>query len=804
MVVALKPKIKEKRWSAKIEKKVLESWKRDDIYRFDESSGKPFFSIDTPPPYASGRWHVGGAAHYAQIDMVARYFRMKGYEVLFPFGVDRNGLPVEVEVEKAHRVSLHETPREEFLGLCKSFLDKVEGNIISIAERLGMSCDLKRYYKTDSPEYRRITQATFIELWKKGLVYEDERPTNWCPVCKTTIADAEVDYEEKLTDLYYIRFRLEDGDSITVATTRPELLCTCAAIIYNPKDERYSYLKGKKAVIPIFKKKVPTFSHPYAKPEFGTGLVMICSYGDYGDVRLFRELSLDPIMAIDEDGKMLKVAGPYKGLSVMEARALIVRDLSTIGALEKVEKIRHRIPICWRSKNPIEFISMKEFYLKQLAFLDELSSMITTDMEFYPESSRKLLLDWMRSLTSDWPISRRRYYGTEIPIWYCKRCGEAHVPKPGRYYQPWRDAPPFDKCAKCGSGEFVGEDRIFDTWIDSSISQLFILGYGSKGDLFSKLYPCTLRAQGKDIVRSWLYYSILRTYQLLQGKAFDKVRISGMGLDERGEAMHKSKGNVVYPEPILDKYGADAFRLWCAMESRLGSDYRFSEKRVSDAHRFLTKLWNVARFISAFPFERGKRRLVATDRMILSNLNDVIRECEVGYEKMDFFLPSLTIRRFTWSVFADHYIECVKARAYNTPKKFDDGAQRGAWYTLHACLQTVLKLLAPICPFMTDYLWREVYGKSVHIESFPTVRRDWEDKECERLLDPFVQFNTAIWKFKKERGLPLTAPLKVVYAPPLLSPLRDDLQAMHQVEEILFKKPPGEVVKVGEGIYVKN
>ena len=791
-------KIKEKRWSSLIEVDALKSW---DVgtYRFNKNSGKLPFSIDTPPPYASGKWHVGGAAHYAQIDMIARYYRMRGCEVLFPLGIDRNGLPVEVEVEKKFKKELHSMNREEFLKLCKSFLDEVEGNIISIAKRLGMSCDFGNIYRTDDPRYRMITQGTFIEMWRRGLVYEDERPTNWCPVCKTTIADAEVEYNEVLTDLCYIRFKVEGGGFVVIATTRPELLCTCAVVIYNPKDERHAHLDGEKVLVPIFQKAVAVVPHPYAKPEFGTGLVMVCSYGDYGDVRIFREMGLAASVVIDEDGRMNDGAGPYKGLSVTEARKAMIRDLERQGLLEKVEKIKHRIPVCWRSRNPIEFISMKEYYLRQLPFLQDLTS-LATSMEFYPEESRQLLLEWIGSISSDWPISRRRYYGTEVPIWYCKECGKAHVPEPGKYYQPWKDKAPFERCS-CGSTDFIGEERIFDTWMDSSISQLFILGYGREEELFDKLYPCTVRTQGKDIVRTWLYYSILRTYQLLKGRAFNKVRISGMGLDEHGEAMHKSKGNVVYPESILDKYGADAFRLWSSMEGKLGSDYRFSEKRVEDAYKFLTKLWNVARFISMFPRYCGKYQLSATDKMILASLDELIRECQSGYESLDFFVPATSLRKFTWSLFADHYIECVKSRAYNESKAFDEGLQRGAWYTLHFCLQNILRLLAPICPFLADSVWSRVYGGNVHRESFPKTISDSRLDEG-KLLEAFLEFNTTIWKFKKDRNLPLTAELDRVWAPESLKPMEKDLKSMHRIKQLSFGKAPAGSMELEKGVYV--
>jgi len=787
---SFKPKIKASRWDIEWEEEQTQLWEKENTYQFNKKSKKPVFSIDTPPPYASGPWHVAGAAHYAQIDMVARYFRMKSHEVLFPLGIDRNGLPVEVQVEKELNIHAHETPREEFIKICSDYLDKVEAELIQIARRMGMSCDLTNHYRTDSPEYRMTTQASFIEMWKKGLVYEDKRPTNWCPVCGTSIADAEIDYAETETSLNYIKFKVEEtGETVAIATTRPELLCTCAALFFNPEDSRYRHLKGKTAILPLFEQKVPILAHGSAKPEYGTGLMMACSYGDYSDLRLFRELDLKGIVAIDQNGKMNEVAGPYKGLTVGEARQKVIQDLQNRGLITRQEKIIHRTPICWRSEDPVEFIEMPEYYLKQLQFLDDIR-LITEKMRFYPKESKQILDNWINSITIDWPISRRRFYGTEIPIWYCKKCGKAHLPQPGRYYQPWREKAPFERC-ECGSNEFVGEQRTFDTWFDSSISGLYVIGYLRDEELFHKLFPASLRIQGIDIVRNWLYYSILRTYLLFGKPAFRNIRLSGMGLDEKGEAMHKSKGNVVYPDTMFQKYGADAFRSWSASEAKLGSNYRFSEERVKAAALFLTKLWNIARFISSFPLVKENFELAGLDKMILGQLNDLIGECKRGYDELDVYVPANTVRNFAWNVFADHYVEAVKSRAYNQHGEFDEKLQRGAWYTLHTCLSTVLKLLAPICPFITEALWRELYlNESIHLQPFPQEKKEWESN-LKALGTQFMDFNTAVWKYKKERNIALSQEIAAtVYGPMELDAFKDDLKAMHKIKELQFAKAP--------------
>jgi valyl-tRNA synthetase len=776
--VELIPKIIEKSWNPELEKKIRKVWNDKKIYTFDVNSKKKIFVIDTPPPYPSGRpWHIGAAAHYSQIDMVARTARMMGLEVYFPIGIDRNGLPVEIYTEKKYNISIHDTPREKFIELCKHALDDLEAEMIGIMKNMGMSCDFNNYYRTDSEEYRKMTQSTFIDLWNRNLVYEDTRPNNYCIDCGTTIADAEIEYEDLSTELIHIKFRVkETGQDVIIATTRPELLCSCQSVLFNPKDSRYTDLKCKHVIVPIYGREVPISAHPYAKEEFGSGLVMICSYGDYSDVRIFRELKLNEIIAINIDGKMGKNAGKYAGLPIKEARKNIIKDLENSGLVVKKEKIMHRTPICYRSKTPIEIIPMKEYYVKQLDFIDEIRE-IVNKMIFHPERHRQILLDWIDSITIDWPVSRRRYYGTEIPVWYCKNCGKALVPEPGKYYRPWKEDPPFKKCPSCKSEKgFEGDERTFDTWMDSSISPLFIARYKKDEKFFKKTYPSTIRTQAKDIIRTWLYYTILRCYQLTKNSPFKHAWIMGYGVDEKGERMSKSKGNVVDPIPILENFGGDIFRFWNASESSLGSDFRYSEEKISGSSKFLTKFWNISRFISSFP-QPDKIELMKSDKWILSELNELIKKCMVGFEDFDFFIPANAIREFTWNLFAAHYIEMVKSRAYG--EGFNEKEQKSAWYTLHIVLKTLLKLLAPITPFISDHVWIELYGKgSLHKENFP--KSEW-NYGLENLTEKLTEFNMKIWKEKKDKGLSLKTEIDIEI-PKELKVFERDLRKMHSIK----------------------
>ncbi len=770
------PKIKEKAWSPSIETEIFKKWE-EEAQPFNPNDERRVFVIDTPPPYPSGRpWHIGAAAHYSQIDMIARTASMSGYEVLFPIGIDRNGLPVELYTERKYKVKAHKTPREEFLKLCRHALDDLELEMIQIMKLMGMSGDLKKYYRTDSEEYRQLTQTTFINLWNKGLIYQASRPNNYCLDCGTTIADAEVNYEERPTELVYIRFKVkETGEDLIVATTRPELLSSCQTVLVNPDDERYKQHHGKHAVIPIYGREVTIQPHSSAKPEFGSGVVMVCSYGDYTDVLLFRELGLNEVIAVDERGRMTEAAGRYKDMRLKAARAEIVKDLEKEGLVEKKESIIHRTPMCERSRTPIEIIPMSEYYLKQIEFKPEVKK-LAEKMIFHPEAHRQILLNWIDSISIDWPISRRRYYATEIPIWYCKKCGEPHLPEPGRYYQPWKDTAPFKECKKCGGTEFVGDDRTFDTWMDSSITPLFVSRYKRDEEFFGKTYPTSLRPQAKDIIRTWLYYTTLRCYQLTGKTPFEHAWIMGYGVDERGERMSKSKGNVIDPIPILENYGGDTFRYWSASEASLGADFRCSEVRIAGSKKFLTKIWNISRFISSFPMPEDVE-LTLSDRWILAELSKLIDECKEGYRDFNFFIPANRVREFTWNIFAAHYLEMTKARAYGVG--FSEQEQRAAWYTLHIVLKSILLLLAPVTPFVTDVLWRQLYGeKSVHREMFPEAAWSTEASEyTERLLE----FNSKVWNEKKSKGLSLKAPI-VVEMPKDLQGFSLDLKAMHNIE----------------------
>lgn len=782
-------KLTEKRWSKELEVPIYEQWKNEGPYAFHIDDDRPVFSIDTPPPYVNTPVHIGQVTTYVLMDMFARYRRMRGYNVLFPLGLDRNGLPIEMAAEKKNKVKLTDVKREEALAMCRAVLEESSMASVESFLRCGISFNswelgtaIGDVYQTDSADYRSLTQDTFIDLWGRGLIYEDERVNNWCPGCQTTLADAEVAYEDHSSKFNDIIFKIkETGEDIIIGTTRPELVCTCAMVIYHPDDDRYKHLEGKTAITPLFNHEIPIQAHPLADPEKGTGLVMMCSAGDLTDIRFFREMNLDPVIAINPDGTMNDHAEFLQGLSVKDARKTMIEKLQEEGLLVKQTEMNHRTPVCERSKDPIEFIAMTEFYVKQVDYKDKMQE-LAHKLNIFAPKSRQILLDWIDSVSIDWPITRRRFYATEVPLWYCKDCREPILPPKGKYYQPWKEDPPVDACPSCGKNEFEGETRVFDTWFDSSISPLYILKWSRNNLFFEKASPCTVRPQGKEIVRTWLYYTMLKCYLLTGKLIFKDAWINYHIVDDKGYKMSKSKGNVIDPREALDKYGAEPFRLWAAIEGNLHStDFRCSFERIEGAGKTIMKLWNVARFISMFDSPEKPNNLKPIDEWMLAETNKLINLAKEKYERYDFHNPMVEIKHTLWETFASHYLELVKNRAYNSDNQFTGEEQQSALWTLNHVLDNLLKLMAPVLPMITYKIYQDLRGKDIHFEEFPSVEHEYTQLFTK---DELIELNSTIWKTKKDAGLSLKNPLKALQIPEKFKQIEADLKSAHGGETI--------------------
>ena len=782
-----------KNWSSEIENQITEEWKNSNKFKFNPKTKKKIYSIDTPPPYVNAPIHIGHAITYSYMDFFARYRRMKGFEVVFPLGLDRNGLPIEMAAEKKYDISAFKVGREKFLEYCEKLLKETSAESTDSFAKLGISFtsykegkDIGSVYLTDSPEYRALTQATFIDLYKRGLVYEDTRINNWDPKLRTTVADSEIDYKDIPSAFNEIKWKIKGSkEEISIATTRPELICTCGMVIFNPKDDRYKHLEGKKAISPIFNKEVPIMAHPLADPEKGTGIVMMCSAGDLSDIQFFREQRLKPVIAIEKDGTMNENAGFLKGLKVKEARQKIIEELKNMGLLVKQTQIVHRTPISERSGAEIEFIEMPEFYLKQLEFKDDLKK-IAKRINFYQKESKKILDSWIESIAIDWPISRRRYYATPIPLWHCEDW--TVVPPAGKYYVPWKESPPKD-AEVYGRGKKIGtvkdfsdmkwmaEERVFDTWMDSSISELYMLKYKENPEFFKKAYPATLRPQGKEIVRTWLYYTILRGYLETKQPCFKDVWIHHHILDEKGRKMSKSLGNTIDPQELLKDFGAEAIRFWAATEGDLSkSDILCSKDKIRAELKTLNKILNVSRFIMQFDKPK-KAKLTDLDQLFIDYIENLTDKTDESYEKYDFYRPAVELRTFLWEIFASHYLEIIKARAYNQENKFSKEESDSAKYSLHYLLERFLSLAYPIIPQITSTIGSEL-GLELLESEFPKAKKG---KSNLSLIPKIMEFNSEVWKAKKDKGISLKEPLSNMEIPKELKAFESDLKACHNL-----------------------
>jgi valyl-tRNA synthetase len=695
-----------------VEEKWQKFWEEKGIYRFArEDRSRPVYSIDTPPPYPSGDLHVGNALNFSYIDFVARYKRMRGYNVFFPQGWDCHGLPTEVRVERAIGKRRSEVDQSEFLRLCKEYTLKWISDMRQALKKLGLSIDWSTEYMTMDPDYWRRTQLSFIEMYNKGLIYRGEHPVIWCPRCETAIAEAEVEYEEKSRPLYYVKFKIEEsGEDLLVATTRPELLASCVAVAVNPTDERYRNLQGKHVIVPIYRRSVPVVLDEEVDKAFGTGVVMVCTYGDKSDVKWQAKHNLPVIISISDNGTMNENAGPISGLSVEEARRRIAEILRREGLLTKTEIIRSTVGTCWRCHTPVEILPKKQWFVKSTA----LNSKVLEEgrkINWVPPYMYKRLENWVLNLDWDWVISRQRLFATPIPIYYCGDCGaELVVPPEKLPHDPRFDDPPFEKCPRCGSRNIYPERDVMDTWMDSSITAAVHAGWPDSLD--ERLFPADLQPNGYDIIRTWDYYLILRGVALFGKTQFKTALINGMVRGTDGRMMHKSYGNYVAVAEVLEKYGADSFRLWVALSASTGQDVRFSWEGVDYAHRFLVKIWNAARLASSFMEEvdlSPGAELSYVDQWILKELSETIRYVTSALDEYQFQAASQKLVDFAWHKLCDHYLEIVKYRL----SQGDPTAK----YVLRKVLLCMVQMLSVFAPHVSEEIYHSVLKGSENWES---------------------------------------------------------------------------------------
>ena len=826
------PRITDKRWTIDLEKRIQEEHYADQDayntrYGFNPKSEKELFVIDTPPPYPSGTWHIGAVAQYSMIDVIARSQRLMGKEVYFPWGVDRNGINIEFTVEKNTDRKMKTYDRAEFLKLCEETIEEFTQEMRETASRVGLSCDFAKEYLTDSPEYRAVTQAIFVDLFKRGEIVEDLRPNIYDPVEGTTIADAEVERLHRMTQLVDVKWTTESGEDIAISTTRPELICACGVVIVHPDDERYLNLVGQQIHLPVEVNgrgtTVEIRAHPSVKSDFGSGVLMVCSFGDQNDVAVFRELGLTPFQAIDLDGCMTEISGPLVGMSVIEARKTAIDRLEADGRILSVEDRQQEVPVSERGKNPVEIILLKEWYIRQTHKQERIAE-LADEINFTPPRNKQFLLDWMENISIDWPISRRRWYHTEIPIWYSEDKRKVIVPPVGTYVQPWRESPPpnsrvLDRETKEDLGDWSemekslgniqGEEKVFDTWMDSSNSNLFVSGYLNDSETFERAFPTGLRPQGKEIVRTWLYYTLLKSALLFDKPGFKNVWIDGLGMDPWGRKMSKSLGNGIDANSVLEcgaggrtgswkvkgpnetvnlkanKIGSECFRLWKACDAQVGDDFQINPEEIeAKYYGVLTKLFNVARFASQFEvpedLDTVPSELSISERWILSEFAEVNLTVRDAWENIDIYTAAQTIKNFGTGVFPSHWLEMAKTRLYN-----DD---TGAAWTVHRIVRDLLTMFSPICPFLCHHLSSTLYEESaVDVRNFPSLPiselGNGDLGEGLRGLTTIItDFNSDVWAAKNEAGLGRGKPISGIEIPSELEAFSSHLITMHKLE----------------------
>lgn len=733
------------------EKKWQKFWETGKIYAFDIKKKLPIFAVDTPPPTLSGRMHLGHSFSYSQQDIIVRYKRMKQYNVFYPFGTDDNGLPTERLVEKLKNVKSSKMSRIDFVNLCSNTIAELKPEFIQDWKRIGMSCDFSQAYSTIDKHSIKTAQKSFIDLYNKKLVYQHSAPSIWCVNCQTTIAQAELEDKELESTFNDIQFNLPNGKSIIISTTRPELLGACVCVYVHPEDKRYKNIVGKIAMVPLFNHEVPIFADVSADPNKGSGALMVCSYGDKYDVEAIKKRELTPRILFTKDGKISELGGNYKGMSIKEARKAILNDLEKESLLKGKNQIKHVVNVHDKCGTEVEFLSSTQWFVRILDFKKELLQK-GKKINWYPSFMRLRYEHWINGLQWDWGISRQRHFGIPFPVWYCKKCKMVIVAEVKQLpVDPLKDKP-LKKC-KCGSSDFTAEEDVFDTWFTSSLTPEILLNWvGDKGwkTDFMKMSPMSLRPNAHDIIRTWDFYTIVKSMHHHNNLPWGDVVISGHVLDPKGESMHKSKGNAIEPTAVLEKYGADALRFWTA-SSKLGEDLQYLEKDLITGQKTINKLWNASKFVlmNLEDYKYKKVKLELIDLWLLAKLDKVVEVCTKSFDEYEYSRAKAKAENFFWNVYCDYYLEIIKNRLYSEK----DGKKISAQFALYSSLLTIIKLFAPIMPHITEEIYNIRYAKdekckSIHISKWPEYDKRLVNKEIEEMGELFIKIVQEVRKFK--------------------------------------------------------
>ena len=703
---------------SEIEDRLYQKWLDKKYFHAEVDRSKKPFTIVMPPPNITGKLHMGHALDNTMQDILIRFKRMQGYEALWVPGTDHASISTEVKVTNALKeegIDKHELGREGFLKRTWEWKKEYGGTITSQLRKIGSSCDWDRERFTMDEGCSKAVQTVFINLYNKGLIYKGSRIVNWCPVCNTSISDAEVEHEEQAGHFWHINYPVvgEEGRFVEIATTRPETLLGDSALAVNPKDDRYKDLIGKQVQLPLTDRTIPVIADEYVDMEFGTGVVKITPAHDPNDFEVGKRHNLPEINILNDDATINNLGGKYAGMDRYEARKAMVADLDALGLLVKVEDHVHNVGTHDRCKTTVEPMIKQQWFVK----MDELikpavEGVKNGDIELMPASMDKTYFNWTDKIR-DWCISRQLWWGHRIPAYYCKDCGEMTV-----------SAEKVCTCPKCGSTNVEQDPDTLDTWFSSALWPFSTLGWPEKTEELDYFYPTDVLVTGYDIIFFWVIRMIFSGYEHMGKKPFGKVLFHGLVRDSQGRKMSKSLGNGIDPLEVIEKYGADALRYTLITGNAPGNDMRFYWERVEASRNFANKVWNASRFIMMNdPDNKIKTtdeqpdNLTAADKWILSKMNHLIAEVTENMEKYELGIAVAKLNDFIWEEFCDWYIEMVKPRLYND----EDTTKNAAIWTLKTVLIDALKLLHPYMPFITEEIFCNIQDdeESIMISSWP-------------------------------------------------------------------------------------
>ena len=744
----------------KVEEKWYQFWEDKNLFRADEGSVRPPFCIVIPPPNVTGSLHMGHALNNTLQDVLARYKRMDGFNVLWLPGTDHAGIATQNVVEKQlaeEGTNRHKLGREAFVERVWKWKQEFGGQIIKQLKKLGSSCDWSRERFTMDEGLSLAVKEVFVRLYREGLIYRGDYIINWCPRCQTALSDLEVEHEQEQGNLYYIKYPLDDSrEYLVVATTRPETMLGDTGIAVHPEDKRYMKFIGENVILPLMNRRIPVIADGYVTQEFGTGALKVTPAHDANDFEIGRRHGLDVIRVIDDAGKMNTQAGRYAGLQRFQCRKEVVKDLNDLNLLKKIEPFLHNVGHCYRCKTVIEPMVSKQWFVRaETLARPAIEAVQKRATGIIPSVWESTYFEWMNNIR-DWCISRQIWWGHRIPAWYCSDCGEVTV-----------SVQPIDQCATCASSRVEQEQDVLDTWFSSALWPFSTLGWPEKTKDLEVFYPTSVLVTGFDILFFWVARMMMMGIKFMGDVPFKDVYIHALVRDADGQKMSKSRGNVVDPLVVIEKFGTDAFRFNLSAFAAQGRDVRLSEERLAGYRNFANKIWNASRFtLSNLPGydphrAPGKMELTLADRWIISRVNRTIGEVRQGLDSYKFNEAASAIYQFLWHEFCDWYIELIKPVLY---QEKDPEQKWVAQNILVRVLDIALRLLHPFMPFITEEIWQLLPGNegSIMVAEFPKVQEGEVQPETEAEMGLVMGVIGAIRNLRSELNLSPSKTVEVI------------------------------------------